>query len=90
MNKSQAKELQSAGGNTIVIYPNPAKQNFTVRLNGVAASEISIYTMTGKLVYHSKISDNSMEINENLNVGMYLVQIKDINSAIVNKKLIIE
>ncbi len=75
------------------LFPNPAKNGFTVEVFGGAAIEkTEIYDLSGKLVQTkqaSKVVFNSDEVSINLQPGAYIVKIYT-NEGTASKKLIIE
>jgi alpha/beta superfamily hydrolase len=89
---TSVKEINNYAQN-IQLFPNPAKESFTVTMDNRLArmSEITVFDMTGKLI--SNVNTNSFEQNvniEGLNKGIYLVNIKLNNGANATKRLIIE
>ena len=79
------------GGN-IIIYPNPTTSNITIESEGAEIKSISIFAMTGQLVFQKNLVSNenhhySLDVSQ-LKKGVYLVHCKTINGDI-NKKLII-
>ena len=72
----------------ISIYPNPAKDSFTINNNGnFAINKITIYDVLGKVVYQANAVGNSIDTS-NFKTGLYLVKI-DSNSNSITKKLIV-
>ncbi|WP_055443940.1 T9SS type A sorting domain-containing protein [Lacinutrix himadriensis] len=78
-----------------VIYPNPNRGTFNIKMNTVLEEDInlSVYDVRGRLVYDNRFV-NSSNFNEtvtlnNVQSGLYLVEIKTGNKAII-KKIIIE
>lgn len=70
----------------VKLYPNPAQE--TVYISGLESIDIvSVYDLSGKLVYHEKPNTNSIDISEFSN-GYYLLKIQSGNS-ISTKKLIV-
>ncbi len=67
--------------NDIQIYPNPNTGSFTVESTLLkSSSEISLFTVDGRLVYSTNVSanNNSFLINvENLNSGLYYIVLDD-------------
>ena len=51
--------------NTLSIYPNPAKDNFSINLKGALVNDINvnIYDVTGKLVYNNIMKNNTTLVN---------------------------
>jgi len=70
------------------IYPNPSKNNITIKSTTEPVSEISIYNVLGqrvlKLNFSNSFSEN-IDISS-LNSGMYLVKINDL----VSQRLIVK
>ncbi|MFN8231458.1 MAG: T9SS type A sorting domain-containing protein [Bacteroidia bacterium] len=74
--------------NSFNVYPNPTNEvlNFNVNTIGIEPKEISIISLTGKVVYQSQFQ-NSINLNQ-LKPGLYLLQVKT-NLGNYKKKLII-
>lgn len=79
--------------NSIEIYPNPSKGNFTVNANfDLTNSTYSLVDISGKKVqFNTKaVSDSKMEIElSNINSGFYFLSISG-NNGSVTKKIVIE
>ncbi|WP_136482942.1 T9SS type A sorting domain-containing protein [Cognatitamlana onchidii] len=73
------------------IYPNPAKDEFTILLNDENNARIVIYNMLGKIVYEDTITSNRLDIANNgrFNSGLYLIKITDDNQRVFHSKLMI-
>lgn len=74
------------------IYPNPSTGQITIGIaNSIAADNIklNVYSMTGNLVYQSSLiaGDNSINLN-NLNTGVYLLNINSKNKSQSHKLII--
>ena len=73
--------------NRVVVYPNPATEYLMVSgLQGT--SKIEIYTITGQLVQIQNF-ENNVQINLDLNAGMYLVKVTN-GFQSTTKKIIIK
>ena len=73
--------------NRVVVYPNPATEYLMVSgLQGT--SKIEIYTITGQLV-QIQYFENNVQINLDLNAGMYLVKVTN-GFQFTTKKIIIK
>jgi hypothetical protein len=73
-------------GAGIVIYPNPATDEFTVKTQRVI-DEIQIIDFTGKVLYQSgktKVSQIKIPVN-NLLPGMYLIHLHSGNDRVIQK-----
>lgn len=78
---------------TIGLYPNPAKESFTISNTGAEEiAQISIYEVSGKKVFsQTKSFDTLTTITiSDFAKGIYLVEIISKNKAKLTKKLIIE
>lgn len=75
------------------IYPNPSNGtivlNYTLKQNDIA--EIKMYDLTGKLVEKHELdaSKNELQINTNLNNGIYLYQVIVNDKVVKSDKLVI-
>jgi uncharacterized protein (TIGR02145 family) len=70
------------------IYPNPANDWITIRLENSAEADLSIYELEGKLMLKKQLNQQETVINiENLPEGIYIVSIKN-SQGILNKALI--
>jgi len=78
---------------TIGLYPNPAKDSFTISNTGTESiTQISIYEVSGKMVYsQTKSFDTLTTINvSDFAKGIYLVEIVSENKVKLTKKLVIK
>lgn len=74
--------------NEILIYPNPAKNSFSI---SKGANQIEIYTLTGQLVKLFQNIEIEQEIDiQSLQTGIYSIKIVDYNGISQTKKLIKE
>ncbi|WP_298947450.1 BNR-4 repeat-containing protein [uncultured Polaribacter sp.] len=76
---------------SIAIFPNPARENFTLKLNNLGKVAIKIYNYLGKVVYNNTLEESTFEININgFSKGLYLVNVTDGNQNVYSSKLMIE
>ncbi len=77
--------------NGFTIYPNPAKDVLTIKLNNISNAKLSIYDIQGKLVLERSISqEQNLELNvSDLQSGLYFVKLNTSTKEMV-KKLIVE
>ena len=77
----------------IYVYPNPAKNNLTIKVTEVNTSEplhIKVYDMLGKIVFESSITQSLNDIKvSDWNIGMYTIQVNQ-NQKSIHQKIIIE
>ncbi len=76
--------------NSFAIYPNPATTTLFIENNDVIITNISIYDISGRLVYSDKsITSEVSTINiQNLNEGIYFINIMDEQDRILTKRFI--
>jgi hypothetical protein len=75
----------------IRIFPNPAKESFTVsRTFSGNNVELRLYNIVGKIVYSTNFEENSKEIStKNIPNGLYIVSIYSNNQLIGSLKVTI-
>lgn len=62
--------------NKIYLYPNPANNNVTIELENIIANKIVVYSIEGKVVYETKISNNKINIAlDGLKKGVYFISV---------------
>ncbi|MFY7653287.1 MAG: DUF4114 domain-containing protein, partial [Chitinophagaceae bacterium] len=81
----QEKPTDVANTNSINLFPNPAKNNFTLQFNSPAAETVTVTVVelaTGKTIYtqHANIIKGNnwvnIQLNKHYNNGAYVVKIK--------------
>ncbi|WP_445737868.1 sialate O-acetylesterase [Mariniflexile sp.] len=80
---------------SISIYPNPVSgKNFYMDVKGNSVSEISIFSITGKLVYKKLINRNNntslITLDTPSQSGFYIVQIVGANDGVYMGKLVVK
>ena len=79
---------------SIKIYPNPAKDRFTIsfkNINTSVAKTIEFYNVLGKLVHQVQTANSIVAFNNtNFNSGLYLVKAYTNKNEVFHSKLIIE
>lgn len=73
---------------SIVIYPNPTKNNLYIQHKGLNVELIEIMDINGKAIMSSTTSENISV--ENLDPGLYFVQVKSQTGTILQEKFIKE
>jgi len=81
---------ESFNENSFAIYPNPATTILNIENNDVIITDISIYDVSGRLVYTDKsITSEVSTINiQNLNEGIYFITIQDEQNRSSTKRFI--
>ncbi len=76
LKEDNTDEIAAFTNANISIYPNPVKDNLTVR--GITKSAIaSIYSVNGKLLQTHQLSSSTNEINvNNLSKGVYIIKLQ--------------
>ncbi len=77
------------------IYPNPASdKNFFLDIKNMNISEISIFNITGQIVYHklikNRISSNKIMLDTPKQGGIYIIKISEIDGGRVLRKLVVK
>ena len=77
---------------TIKIYPNPAKDYFTIAFENLNNATVEIYDLLGKVVYQNSTNNGLIEVKSvhNLPSGMYLVKAVADNNRVYHTKLVIK
>ena len=81
--------INDVSSNKIIIYPNPAKNYFTVKLDNNKDSHLQILDVTGKVIYQKNFNKELLVETKNFNNGIYFVRIKNDNN-VITEKIIIE
>ncbi|RZK12288.1 MAG: T9SS type A sorting domain-containing protein [Flavobacterium sp.] len=74
--------------NSIKIYPNPAKNFFTIKLEEEA--KVSIYDISGRIVLEKTIQPKEQINTANLTAGVYIVQVTVAQGKKATQQLIIK
>ncbi|MCF6170074.1 MAG: T9SS type A sorting domain-containing protein [Bacteroidales bacterium] len=75
--------------NPLSIYPNPATNTLNITAkDGQAIQEVSIYNLTGQLVFRGEMKNNSIDISQ-LQSGMYVVEV-DLGQRKIREKLLVK
>ncbi len=67
------------------IYPNPANDKLFIEAE-TNVEEVSVYTLTGVMVYNEQCSMNNVQLNvSDLNSGVYFVKVRTYNGETVKR-----
>ncbi len=88
LNLLSTTSFENSNDNLFKIFPNPAKNNFTVSFP-LNTDEVNIYNSLGQFILSKKIQNLTSTNIEILKTGVYFVNIKN-ESTSVTKKIIIE
>ncbi len=71
------------------LFPNPVSEKLYINMYDAAMfSDISIYSITGQLIYHSLLTNKHEEIEidvANLSSGVYFVKLHSLKNVISNR-----
>ncbi|MGZ3864949.1 MAG: T9SS type A sorting domain-containing protein [Bacteroidia bacterium] len=70
------------------VYPNPAKNNFTIETSSTDKQFVQVYDISGKVVLSQNIHGTTNVDASSLNDGVYYINITN-NKNTVNKRLVI-
>jgi aminopeptidase N len=73
----------------VEIYPNPAKNNLHILTKQPNQYTIRIYDQQGKIIIEKQHIDESILSLENINSGLYIIEIKT-DTSFITEKLILE
>ncbi len=74
-----------------ILYPNPAKDNITIRTKQLKDGSLFIYDIMGKEVLSTRINNDETILNiNNLKTGVYILKVLNIENSIVGNKKIIK
>ncbi len=75
---------------SLVVYPNPARENITVNMPGRGVATLRIFNSTGVPVVSKTVSENYFTVNtSNLSPGMYTIEVSR-DGEVFHKKIIKE
>jgi hypothetical protein len=77
--------------NKLQIYPNPADDFLTLKVEGFSINEIEIKDITGKIIVSKTISNFSSENKidvQGLNTGVYLITVRLANNETITQKFV--
>ncbi len=70
---------------TFNIYPNPVNDVLFIE-NGNNIEEVSIYTITGVMVYNEQCVSNNVQVNvSELEGGVYIIKVRTENNEVINR-----
>jgi len=74
------------------IFPNPAKDEFTILLNTATNANVIIYNMLGKVVYEDTMTSSRIDIANKgrFKSGLYLIKVVDGNQSVFHSFFLIE
>lgn len=76
---------------TLDIFPNPAATIANISIKGSENAQILILNSLGKMIREIKMTSELTSLPvDDLNAGLYIIKIKDLNSdAVISKRLLV-
>jgi len=81
---NMATGLGNATANTLVFYPNPATDGFTIN-TGEKITRVSIYDLSGALVLSQQAAEKSVIDISSLQAGVYMVKVNGLVEKLIKK-----
>lgn len=78
-------ELEDSNVN---LFPNPTSSSFTVEAEGL--NHVTVYNLMGQKVYEMNCQDESVDINLNVETGVYMVRIVTDNGELTKRVTVIK
>jgi hypothetical protein len=74
------------------VYPNPAKENFTIAFKNINNAKVEIYNILGKVVYQNSTNNGAIVVtpNNRMPSGLYLVKAFADDNTVYHSKLVIK
>jgi hypothetical protein len=85
--------VEELASNEILVYPNPARESFTIEYSEQATGRLSfeLFNLLGELVLSDELSETSTQIDISaLNSGVYLCKISDSFGSVTTERLVKE
>jgi hypothetical protein len=92
-NKSQSTIAKTeAVQKAINVFPNPATDRFSLKLNGIANAQVMITDLLGKVIYNKAVTNSHLELRKGntFTSGLYLIAVTDEFQNTYHTKLILK
>jgi hypothetical protein len=86
--ESSATSVEAVDGWTDLVYPNPSDGRFAVELNGPSNSEVTIFSLDGKILTQSQVERTLQFDISDQPAGMYIMRISDAHSTRIRKIIV--
>lgn len=77
-----------------VVYPNPNSGNVNINVStsvGINNAVVNIYDMSGRLIFSQEnINNNNFTVNHGLTSGIYMLQVVNEGTIVLNKKISVQ
>jgi hypothetical protein len=78
------KELEDS---SVAIFPNPTTSRFTIEAEGL--NHVTVFNMMGQKVYEMSCQAESVDIDLNVETGIYLVRVATANGEVTKRITVI-
>ena len=77
---------------TIKVFPNPAKDTFTISLNNLNNAQVKIFDLLGKIVYENQARGKTLKINNDgqFKPGVYIIKVMGDNNKVYHTRLMVK
>lgn len=82
-------DVNTENSKLINVYPNPSNGTFIIKY-AQKIKDVKVYNLLGKCVYENEFIEAGDCAITGLNSGVYLLQIKSVENAVITKRIIIE
>jgi hypothetical protein len=73
------------------LLPNPASSEVSIKSTGLNfPALVSIYDISGKLLLHQSLNEETTITTSSLTTGLYMVSVRDNSGVVLNSKLSIK
>lgn len=87
---TDTEKPMSVVNDILTVSPNPTKGNITLDGNILLLdADISVRTITGKEVYHSKFTSKTFELPSSLPGGIYMFRVQTTDKKVYTRKIIL-
>ena len=80
--------IENQVGTAPMVYPNPVRQGEVIKVAAAGASEISLVSLTGKVIYRAATVNDVAEIPADVAAGVYIVVVKG-ESGVKTAKVVV-
>lgn len=87
-NTCEPAGIEEVSENTVAIYPNPTKSNFTIQLKNGETVQLAVYDLQGREMVKTQFTDVTIIDANAWKTGYYVVKLTYTNGQSITKKLV--
>lgn len=80
--------VEELDANSVALFPNPATGRFTIEAEGL--SHVTVFNMMGQKVYETNCQAESVDIDLNVETGVYMVRVSTANGDVTKRITILK